>query len=43
MIELAGDAANGAQGHVGLTADAPVPAIQEFGEKFEEVQVRARP
>ena len=28
MIELAGDAANGASGHVGLTADAPVPAIQ---------------
>ena len=28
VIELAGDAANGALGHVGLTTDAPVPAIQ---------------
>src|SRR4029077_15485247 len=26
-IELAGDAANGVQGHVGLTADAPIPAV----------------
>ena len=35
MIELAGDAANGVKGHVGLTVDAPIPAIQEFGKKFE--------
>ncbi len=26
-IELAGEAANGVQGHVGLTADAPIPAV----------------
>ena len=26
VIELAGDAANGVKGHVGLTADAPIPA-----------------
>ena len=36
MIELAGDAANGARGHVGLTTDAPVPAIQAFREQFKE-------
>src|SRR5262245_48716508 len=35
VIELAGDAANGVKGHVGLTVDAPVPAIQEFGKKYE--------
>ena len=35
VIDLAGEAANGAVAHVGLTADAPVPAIQEFGKKFE--------
>jgi branched-chain amino acid transport system substrate-binding protein len=35
VIDLAGDAANGAKGHVGLTVDAPIPAIQEFGKKFE--------
>jgi branched-chain amino acid transport system substrate-binding protein len=36
VIELAGDAANGVRGHVGLTADAPVPAIQDFRAKFEK-------
>ena len=36
VIELAGDAANGVRGHVGLTADAPVKALQEFGEKFRK-------
>jgi branched-chain amino acid transport system substrate-binding protein len=36
VIELAGDAANGVRGHVGLTADAPIPAIQEFRAKFEK-------
>ncbi|MAS03399.1 MAG: ABC transporter substrate-binding protein [Ahrensia sp.] len=36
VIDLAGDAANGAFGHVGLSADAPVPAIQEMSKKFEE-------
>ena len=35
VIELAGDAANGVRGHVGLTVDAPIPAIQEFGRKYE--------
>jgi branched-chain amino acid transport system substrate-binding protein len=35
VIELAGDAANGVKGHVGLTVDAPIPAIQEFGKKYE--------
>ncbi len=34
VIELAGAAANGVRGHVGLSADAPVPAIQEFAKKF---------
>jgi len=36
VIELAGDAANGARGHVGLTTDAPVPALQEFRDKFSK-------
>jgi branched-chain amino acid transport system substrate-binding protein len=35
VIDLAKDAANGVKGHVGLTVDAPVPAIQEFGKKFQ--------
>jgi branched-chain amino acid transport system substrate-binding protein len=35
VIDLAKDAANGVKGHVGLTVDAPVPLIQEFGKKFE--------
>ena len=35
VIELAGDAANGVRGHVGLTVDAPNPLIRGFGEKFE--------
>jgi branched-chain amino acid transport system substrate-binding protein len=34
VIELAGPAANGVRGHVGLSADAPVPAIAEFAAKF---------
>jgi branched-chain amino acid transport system substrate-binding protein len=34
VIELAGDAANGAIGHVGLTTDAPIPAIKAFRERF---------
>jgi branched-chain amino acid transport system substrate-binding protein len=36
VIELAGEAANGARGHVGLTTDAPVPALQEFRERFSK-------
>jgi branched-chain amino acid transport system substrate-binding protein len=35
VIELAGDAANGIRGHVGLTVDAPVPGIQQFGQRFQ--------
>ncbi|HYF52758.1 MAG TPA: ABC transporter substrate-binding protein [Salinarimonas sp.] len=35
VIELAGDAANGVRGHVGLSIDAPVPAFQEFGRRFQ--------
>jgi branched-chain amino acid transport system substrate-binding protein len=36
VIELAGDAANGVRGHVGLSADAPVLSFQKFGEKFNK-------
>ena len=34
VIELAGDAANGATGHVGLTVDAPNPEMLKFKAKF---------
>ena len=34
VIELAGDAANGAVGHVGLTVDAPNPLMLKFKAKF---------
>jgi branched-chain amino acid transport system substrate-binding protein len=36
VIENAGEAANGAIGHVGLTADAPIPAVKAFDEKFQK-------
>ncbi|TKT76194.1 ABC transporter substrate-binding protein [Aquamicrobium sp. LC103] len=36
VIDLAGEASNGALGHVSLTPDAPVPAVQEMAKKFEE-------
>jgi branched-chain amino acid transport system substrate-binding protein len=36
VIELAGEAANGAVAHVGLTADAPNPAIAAFAAKFQK-------
>jgi len=36
VIELAGDAANGVVGHVGLTADAPDPGIRTFAAKFQK-------
>ena len=36
VIELAGDAANGAVAHVGLTADAPDPLIKQFASKFQK-------
>ena len=35
-IELAADAANGVVGHVGLTADAPIPAVTEFATRFQK-------
>jgi branched-chain amino acid transport system substrate-binding protein len=35
VIDLAGEAANGVRGHVGLTIDAPLPAIRAFADKFE--------
>ncbi|HFA60048.1 MAG TPA: amino acid ABC transporter substrate-binding protein, partial [Rhodospirillales bacterium] len=34
VIELAGEAANGVRGHVGLSADAPLPSIAAFRDKF---------
>src|SRR6516162_8025214 len=36
VIELAGDAANGVRGHVGLTVDAPIPAVKECAERFKK-------
>jgi branched-chain amino acid transport system substrate-binding protein len=36
VVELAGAAANGVRGHVGLSAEAPVALIQEFGKKFSQ-------
>jgi branched-chain amino acid transport system substrate-binding protein len=36
VIELAGDAANGATAHVGLTADAPQPTIKKYNEAFQK-------
>ena len=35
VIDLAGDAAEGARGHVGLTTDAPIPAVTEFRNRFQ--------
>jgi branched-chain amino acid transport system substrate-binding protein len=36
VIELAGEAANGAVAHVGLTAEAPDPGIRGFAAKFQK-------
>jgi branched-chain amino acid transport system substrate-binding protein len=36
VIELAGDAANGAIAHVGLTADAPQAAVKKFDAAFQK-------
>lgn len=36
VIDLAGEAANGALGHVGLSVDAPSPAMRAFRAKFEK-------
>ena len=35
VIDLAGGAAEGVKGHVGLSIDAPIPAFQDFGKKFQ--------
>ena len=35
VIDLAGETAEGVKGHVGLTADAPIPAVQAFTQKFQ--------
>ncbi len=35
VIDLAGDAANGVRGHVGLTIDAPNALVKAYAEKFE--------
>jgi len=36
VIELAGEAANGVQAHIGLSVDAPVPAMRAFKARFEK-------
>ena len=36
VIDLAGDAANGVKGHVGLTIDAPNPLVKAFADKYEK-------
>jgi len=35
VIELAGEAANGVKGHVGLSVDAPVPGFKGFSDTFQ--------
>ena len=35
VIELAGAAAEGAKGHVGLSVDASKPTFKDFGQKFQ--------
>ena len=36
VIDLAQGAAEGVRGHVGLTVDAPVPAVQQFALRFKQ-------
>jgi len=36
VIELAGDAANGATAHVGLTSDAPDPLVKGYTQRFQK-------
>ncbi|MGI8527737.1 MAG: ABC transporter substrate-binding protein [Pseudolabrys sp.] len=36
VIDLAEGAAEGAQGHVALTIDAPIPAVTQFAERFKK-------
>ena len=43
MIELAGEAANGVRGHVGLSTDAPFPRIQDVSGRFKAVQLHSGP
>ncbi|MEA3193210.1 MAG: branched-chain amino acid transport system substrate-binding protein [Betaproteobacteria bacterium] len=35
-IELAAEAANGVVGHVGLTVDAPMKEVKDFGDRFQK-------
>ncbi len=35
VIELAGEAANGVKGHVGLSVDAPIPGFKTFSDAFQ--------
>ena len=35
VIDLAQGAAEGVRGHIGLTVDAPVPAVKAFAERFK--------
>jgi branched-chain amino acid transport system substrate-binding protein len=35
VIDLAQGAAEGVRGHVGLSVDAPVPAVKAFAERFK--------
>jgi branched-chain amino acid transport system substrate-binding protein len=35
VIDLAQGAAEGVRGHVGLSVEAPVPAVKEFAERFK--------
>jgi branched-chain amino acid transport system substrate-binding protein len=36
VIDLAQGAAEGVRGHVGLTVDAPIPAVQDFATRFKK-------
>jgi branched-chain amino acid transport system substrate-binding protein len=36
VIDLAQGAAEGVRGHVGLTVDAPIPAVQDFAARFQK-------
>ena len=36
VIDLAQGAADGVRGHVGLTVDAPIPAVQQFADRFKK-------
>lgn len=36
VIDLAQGAAEGVRGHVGLTVDAPIPAVQDFAARFKK-------